>query len=78
MNNGLKPNAISTKNLKNQLIKGTIGVAIMVGTWSTFYTIDEGHVGIVKRFGEATTQVNPGLHTKVPFADTIEDDAKTD
>jgi len=54
---------------------GRIAVAIVVGAilWQVPYTIDEGHVGIVKRFGEATTQVNPGLHTKIPFAETIEE-----
>lgn len=30
-------------------------------------------MGIVKRFGSATSQVNPGLHTKVPFADSVEE-----
>ena len=40
--------------------------------FKSMYTIDEGHVGIVKRFGEATEQVNPGLHMKIPFVDTIE------
>lgn len=73
MNNGLKPTTTNTKNVTSHFIKGTIAVAIIIGIWSAFYTIDEGHVGIVKRFGEATTQVNPGLHTKVPFADTIEE-----
>jgi len=52
-----------------------IATVIVIGAilWQVPYTIDEGHVGIVKRFGEATAQVNPGLHTKVPFADTIEE-----
>ena len=36
------------------------------------FQIEEGHVGIVKRFGEATVQVNPGLHTKIPFVDHVE------
>jgi regulator of protease activity HflC (stomatin/prohibitin superfamily) len=35
------------------------------------YTVDEGHVGIIKRFGEATEQVSPGLHVKIPFVDRI-------
>ena len=51
----------------------TAGIAIIIAglLWSVFYTIDEGHVCIVKRFGEATAQVNPGLHFKMPLADTI-------
>jgi regulator of protease activity HflC (stomatin/prohibitin superfamily) len=73
VNNGLKPTTTNTKNVTTHFIKGAVAVAIIIGIWSAFYTIDEGHVGIVKRFGEATTQVNPGLHTKVPFADTIEE-----
>lgn len=40
--------------------------------WGAFFTIDEGHVGILKRFSEAKEQVNPGLHFKIPFVDTIE------
>ncbi|TKB49665.1 SPFH domain-containing protein [Ferrimonas aestuarii] len=52
-----------------------LGLTTFVGVvfaFSSFYTIDEGHVGIVKRFGEAQQQVNPGLHFKVPMADTVE------
>lgn len=73
MNNGMTPATINTKNIGKHFTKGAIGLVIVIGAWSAFYTIDEGHVGIVKRFGEATTQVNPGLHTKIPFADTIEE-----
>ena len=39
----------------------------------SFYTVDEGHVGIVKTFGEAKKQTNPGLHFKVPFIDSVEE-----
>ena len=42
-------------------------------TVSSFFTVEEGHVGIVKRFSEAKQQVNPGLHFKVPFVDTVEE-----
>lgn len=37
----------------------------------SLFTVDEGNVGIVKRFGEATSQYDAGLHTKVPFIDTV-------
>lgn len=36
------------------------------------YTVDEGHVGIVKTFGKAVRQDGPGLHFKVPFRDSVE------
>ena len=47
-----------------------LGIGIVV---SSFFTVEEGHVGIVKRFSEAKEQVNPGLHFKVPFVDTVEE-----
>ncbi len=49
----------------------TIFILLLLA-FQAMYTVDEGHVGIIKRFGEATEQVNPGLHTKIPFVDTVE------
>jgi regulator of protease activity HflC (stomatin/prohibitin superfamily) len=37
------------------------------------YRIDAGHVGIVKRFGNVIKVVDPGLHVKIPYADTVEE-----
>lgn len=74
LKNGLTATAQETTTLNSKhLLKGVIGGVTIIGLWMAFYTIDEGHVGIVKRFGEATTQVNPGLHTKVPFVDSVEE-----
>ncbi|SDI79040.1 Regulator of protease activity HflC, stomatin/prohibitin superfamily [Ferrimonas sediminum] len=66
----------------NQLVKKQISAKTVVGvavaaalgmlSLSAFYTVDEGHVGIVKRFGEAQQQVNPGLHFKIPVADQVQ------
>ena len=41
--------------------------------FNAVYTVNEGHIGIVKRFSEAKEQVNPGLHFKVPFIDDVEE-----
>lgn len=41
--------------------------------FGAIYTTPEGHVSIVKRFGKAVEAVNPGLHFKIPFIDSIED-----
>ncbi|WP_341501228.1 prohibitin family protein [Gallaecimonas sp. GXIMD4217] len=48
------------------------GIAVLSMIYSAMYTVDEGHVGVIKRFGEAKEQVNPGLHFKIPFADRVE------
>lgn len=37
------------------------------------YTVDEGHVGIVKKWGEAVREDQPGLHFKLPIRDTVEE-----
>jgi regulator of protease activity HflC (stomatin/prohibitin superfamily) len=47
-----------------------VGVFLLMGS---IYTVNEGHIGIVKRFSEAKEQVNPGLHFKVPFIDSVEE-----
>ena len=55
-------------------IAGVVLVAAgLVTALTSFYTIKEGNVGIVKRWGEAVAQVDPGLHFKVPFADSVEE-----
>lgn len=46
-------------------------VAVVV--WLGIYRIDAGHVGIVKRFGNVIEVVDPGLHIKIPWADTVEE-----
>jgi regulator of protease activity HflC (stomatin/prohibitin superfamily) len=57
---------------KSSLIGVVILLFVAIAGFQTFYTVDEGHVGIIKRFGEATEQVNPGLHLKIPFVDIVE------
>ncbi len=47
-------------------------IAISI-VWSSMYQIEEGHVGIVKFFGEAQSQETPGLHFKIPMAETVEE-----
>lgn len=53
--------------------KIALGAAIVISLLGSVYTVNEGHIGIVKRFSEAKTQVNPGLHFKIPFIDSVEE-----
>jgi regulator of protease activity HflC (stomatin/prohibitin superfamily) len=48
-------------------------ILVLPALSSSFYTVNEGHVGITKRFNAATGQVDPGLHFKIPFIDTVEE-----
>jgi len=54
---------------------GTLSIAALVvtGLFGSVYTVNEGHIGIVKRFSEAKKQVSPGLHFKVPIIDSVEE-----
>lgn len=48
-------------------------VVVLVTLFLGIYRIDAGHVGIVKRFGNVIDVVDPGLHVKMPYADTVEE-----
>jgi len=47
---------------------GWLIVLVIVGLWlaSGFFTVGQSEVGLVKRFGEFTRQVGPGLHYRLP------------
>ena len=53
-----------------KLVAGAVTLILLMGS---IYTVNEGHIGIVKRFSEAKTQVSPGLHFKIPFIDSVEE-----
>jgi regulator of protease activity HflC (stomatin/prohibitin superfamily) len=59
-----------TKIPVKTITSAVVGVFLLMGS---IYTVNEGHIGIVKRFSEAKEQVNPGLHFKVPFIDSVEE-----
>lgn len=69
-------NALASAELKQTSKKfislGVVVFILVILLISSFYTVDEGHVGIIKRFGEAKEQMNPGLHAKIPFVDSVE------
>ncbi|WP_111976927.1 prohibitin family protein [Algibacillus agarilyticus] len=64
-------------NIKGLLSLGNFSKGIplllaVIAIFNSYYIVIEGHVGIVKRFGEAKHQENPGLHFKLPFIETVE------
>lgn len=69
--------AFKKKQFKLRVIlgvsSGLLGIIGLTTVLSSVYTVEEGHIGIVKRFSEAKEQVNPGLHYKVPFIDSVEE-----
>ncbi len=53
-------------------IKSLPLILLVITVINSYYIVIEGHVGVVKRFGEAMDQENPGLHFKIPFIETVE------
>ncbi|WKY59611.1 prohibitin family protein [Vibrio sp. SNU_ST1] len=65
--------AVEMKKFNLPIKKLGAGITVAFVLFSSVYTVNEGHIGIVKRFSEAKTQVSPGLHFKVPFIDSVEE-----
>lgn len=55
------------------VIIGALLLAVLFSVWLGIYRIDAGHVGVVKRFGNVIAVADPGLHVKIPYADTVEE-----
>ena len=56
---------------KPTIVLAAVVLALLIVVTSTIYTVSEGYVGIAKRFGKAINQVDPGIHVKIPFVDTV-------
>jgi len=54
-------------------ISAIVIVLVLMFAFGSVFVVDEGHVGIVKRFGEAIEQTDPGIHTKMPMIDKVEE-----
>lgn len=48
------------------------GLFVLITILSTWYRVGETERTVVARFGEFSTVNGPGLHFRIPFADTIE------
>lgn len=52
-------------------IFGVFGLVIFGLLLGSFFTVAEGHIGIVTRFSEAKYQTGPGLHWKIPLIEGV-------
>lgn len=64
-----KPPPIRTvNNINTAAIKlGVLSVVILIGLFTSFYTVPSESQAVVLRFGEPVNTAEPGLHFKVPF-----------
>lgn len=60
------------EKLIKKIIKISIpSLIVFIVAMGSIFTVQEGHEGIVKRFGKAISQTGPGIHLKAPFIDSV-------
>ncbi len=48
-----------------------LGIIILIVAFSTLYAVAPEEVGVIKRFGRYVRTTDPGLHIKIPFAESV-------
>jgi len=66
------PGASGRSGLGAVTIILTAAALLLTVLWGFWFTVPEGHVGVVLRFSKAIHQERPGLHTKVPWIDSVQ------
>ncbi len=62
------PNPFAGFNLNLKLlIPGLLVILLLVGAYSSFYTVNTDSAGVVQRLGKYVATTEPGLHFKIPF-----------
>ncbi|MBC7188688.1 FtsH protease activity modulator HflK [Candidatus Aerophobetes bacterium] len=46
-------------------------IVVLIFIFSTFYTVGPDEVGVIKRFGRYVRTTQPGLHIKIPLAESV-------
>lgn len=57
------------KGIKALTVTAVIALLAIILAFTSFYTVKQGSVAIVERFGKVIGVKEPGLHFKLPFAD---------
>ncbi len=69
----LDTSKIPRPNIPKNLIFFIVAAILLLAVGrATFYQVQPEEVGVVLRFGKFIKTTNPGLRTKIPFVDTVE------
>lgn len=60
---------MTQKSIKALITTAVIVLLAIILAFTSFYTVKEGSVAIIERFGRVIGVKEPGLHFKLPFAD---------
>lgn len=55
------------KKYSRYLLIGIVGICLLIGVFTCFYTVDDKQQAVVTTFGKVTDVVDAGLHFKLPF-----------
>ena len=61
------PKPTDFKRIRNIVLWSLLGIFVLVGVLTSFYTVDDKQQAVVTTFGKVTDITEPGLHFKVPF-----------
>ncbi|MBP3304689.1 MAG: FtsH protease activity modulator HflK [Oscillospiraceae bacterium] len=62
---GKKP--VDPKKIKNIILIAAVGIFLLIGILTCFYTVDDKQQAVVTTFGKVSDITNAGLHFKLPF-----------
>ena len=48
------------------------GLVVLVGLFTSFYSVGPDEVGVIRRFGRYVRSTGPGLHLKIPFIEVVD------
>ena len=66
-NSAKKKQPVDPKKMKNYVLWGALALVLIIGIFSSFYTVDDKQQAVVTTFGAVTEITDPGLHFKLPF-----------
>ena len=55
------------KKLGKYILIGAVALFLLIGIFTSFYTVDDKQQAVVTTFGKVTDITDPGLHFKLPF-----------
>ncbi|MFZ0430644.1 MAG: FtsH protease activity modulator HflK [Acidobacteriota bacterium] len=53
------------------ILSAVVALFLLIALFASFYQIEPEEVGVVLRFGRYVRTTDPGLHAKIPFAETV-------
>ena len=66
-NNKFDPKAFEPGKIIKKVLVGAILAVILIGVFTSFYTVDDKQQAVVTTFGKVTDITNAGVHFKLPF-----------